>query len=237
MSKLFTTVFLLISITTAAQQGKGAFIPFKLVIIKADTAILDSSLYNGRDSMVAAQQKLYYQAVNNLEEQLNCTDCPKDTSMIAEHKKQLAYLRSKETEITHFKCQHLLSSYSMAVYQFYFNENKPISTIVELPAQKTDAASLAQLADTSKADYIVFFSNIHSVTKKGAPVLKLTTSLYSRKDKKIILNKETEGDTGSRGEMWICSDTVSCLFINGVKSSTDEVSAILFKRQARKRTS
>jgi hypothetical protein len=207
--------------------------PFKLVIIKADTAILDTSLYNGRDTMIAEQQKQYYQTVKSLEEQLNCTDCPKDTSYNKELRNQLQYLKSRESEVKIFQCHHLLSSYSQAVYQFYFNENKPYSKIMEAAVQKTDLASLAQLADTSKADYVVFFSNIHSENKNGQPVLKLTTSLYAKKDNKIIFSKETEGDTISKGEMWACSEKVTCIFTNGVKTSTDEIIGIITKRQTR----
>jgi hypothetical protein len=235
MYKLFTIVFLFLSVTTFGQQGSGTWKPFKLIIIQADTAILDASLNNGRDSMVAAQQKLYYQSVSSLEEQLNCTDCPKDSSHIGELRKQLSYLKSMEDEVKQFRCFHLLSSYSKAVYQFYFNEYKPVSTVVELPARQTDLASLAQLADTSRSDYVVFFSNIRSAIKNGKPILKLTTSLYSKKDNKIIFSKETEGDTSSRGEMWTCRDEVTCMFTNGVKSSTDEVMAVLTKRHMRKK--
>jgi hypothetical protein len=235
MYKLFTIVFLFLSVTAFAQQGSGSWNPFKLIIIQADTAILDASLNNGRDSMVAAQQKLYYQSVSNLEEQLNCTDCPKDSSHIGELRKQLSYLKSMEEEIKQFRCFHLLSSYSKAIYQFYFNEYKPLSTVIELPAQKTDLASLAQLADTSGSDYVVFFSNIRSAVKNGKPILKLTTSLYSKRDNKVIFSKETEGDTSSRGEMWTCRDEVTCMFTNGVKSSTDEVMAVLTKRHMRKK--
>lgn len=236
MYKLVAILFLFLSVTTFGQQVTGSWNPFKLVIIQADTAILDSSLYQGRDSMEAAHQKQYYQTLKGLEEQLNCTDCPKDSNSTGEIRKQLSYLRSMENEVKNFKCFHLLSSYSKAVYQFYFNENKPFATITEAPAQKTDLASLAQLADTAKSDYIVFFSNIHSANEKGKAVLKLTTSLYSQKDKKIIFSKETAGDTFSKGEMWACSQDVTCMFINGVRSSTDEVFTVVGKRQSRKRS-
>jgi hypothetical protein len=65
------------------------------------------------------------------------------------------------------------------------------------------------------------------------PVLKLTTLLYSKKDIKIILSKETEGDTDSRGDMWSCNFNfmLSCLLINGVRTSTDEVANVLRQRQ------
>jgi hypothetical protein len=236
MYKLLLILFLFAGAATYGQQVTGNWNPFTLVIIAADTAILDTSLYSSRDVMVAEQQKQYHQAVNGLEEQLNCVDCPKDSSITKELRDQLSYLKSMENEVKHFQCHHLLSSYSKAVYQFYFNEYKPFSTIKVVPKQKTDLASLAQLADTSKADYIVFFSNIRSVYQAGNPVLKLTTSLYSQKDKKIILSKETEVDVVSKGEMWACTNKVTCMFINGVKSSTDEVFVVLAKRQSRKKS-
>ncbi len=90
------------------QQATGNWNPFKLVIIKSDTAILDTSLYSGRDSMVAEQQRQYYQAVKGLEEQVNCTDCPKDTSFTKELRDQLAWLRSMENEAKQFRCHHIL---------------------------------------------------------------------------------------------------------------------------------
>ena len=104
-----------------------------------------------------------------------------------------------------------------------------------MPNQATDIASLFKLADTSKADYVVFFSNVHSEVKDGLPILKLTTSLYSKKDNKLILIKETEGDKDRRGDMWTCAFEVplSCLLINGVKTSTDEVAPIIAKAQLR----
>ena len=235
MYKLVTLFYLLLSAIAYSQKPAQNWKPFKLVIIKADTAILDTSLNSSRDSMVAQYKKLYYETIKQLEEALVSPDGPKDTSMRRQITNQLAYVKGMEKEVMDFKCFHLLSSDSHAVYQFYFNEYKPHSTITEAAQQKTDLASLAQLADTAKADYVVFFSNIHSVIQNKVPVLKLTTSLYSQKDKKIIFSKETEGGADSRGEMWTCNGTVSCIFTNAVKSSTDEVSAVIMKRQVIKK--
>src|SRR6188474_2515229 len=127
MYRLIAIFFLFLSVSTSAQQTAGNWNPFKLVIIKADTAILDTSLYSGRDIMVAQQQKQYYEAVKNLEEQVNCTDCPKDTSFTKELRNQLSYLKSMENEVKQFRSHHILSTYSLAVYTFYFNEYKPYS--------------------------------------------------------------------------------------------------------------
>ncbi|OQP58233.1 hypothetical protein A3860_07870 [Niastella vici] len=233
-SQLILLLIMLLIVKTTTQAQQGMWKPFKLVIIQPDTAIIDKSYYSASDSLVIKQQKQYYLLVKNLEDQVNCTGCP-DSAAIEASKKDLQLLRSYESEIQRFKYYHVLSNYSIAVYKFYFNEYEPKSTFVELPNQKTDSVSLKMLADTSKADYIVFYSNIHSGGKPGMPVLKLTTCLYSTKDNKVILKKETEGGPTSNGDMWTCSGELECLFINGVRSSTDLVTGILTKRQRRQK--
>ena len=146
-------------------------------------------------------------------------------------------MKAQEDNVKKFEYFQTISQYSTQVYNFYFKKYEPFSTIVELPNQKTDLSSLKNLADTSKADYVVFYSNIHTVEIDGLPTLKLTTSLYSKQDNKIILTKETDGDTNSRGDMWTCSMnvTLSCLLINGVRTSTDEVANVLRERQKRQK--
>jgi hypothetical protein len=147
---------------------------------------------------------------------------------------QKRYYNSREQSVKKVRYYQTLSSYSAEVYDFYFNEYEPFSTILEIPNQSTHIASLKKLVDTSKADYIVFFGNVHTEIRDGMPILKLTTSLYSKKTNKIILTKETEGDATSRGDMWTCGSTIlSCLFINGVRTSTDVIAPEIVKRQIR----
>lgn len=233
MQRIFTTLLLTLSLATYGQRGMWK--PFKLCVIKPDTAIIDKSLFNDTDSIVATQLKRYYQSVDLMEKLINCIGCPRDSGETEKMKQELVRLKSFENEVKKFKYFQLISSYSTEVYNFYFNEYEPFSTIIELPNQRTDNTSLKTLVDTANADYIVFYSKIHSVDKDGLLILKLTTSLYSKKDNKVILSKETEGDTNSRGDMWTCgSTTLSCLLINGVRTSTDEVAKILRQRQIKK---
>jgi len=236
MQKFFTTLLLFFSLVSYGQEGK--FNPFKLVVIKPDTAIIDKSLYGDIDSVQADYLKRYYYSVQQMEQLANSKDFPEDTSFKATQEKMKAELvaaKAAEPQIKKFKYYQTLSSYSAEVYSFYFNEYEPYSTIIELPNQQTDIISLKKLADSTKADYIVFFSNVHTEKKDLLPILKLTTSLYSKKDNKIILTKQTEGDTNSRGDMWTCGSTIlSCLLINGVRTSTDEVSPVIVKAQLRK---
>ena len=236
MQKIFTIILLTFNLTSFGQKGK--FNPFKLIVLKPDTAIVDNSLYSGRDSVEAGYLRRYYHAIEQMEGLVNSKYLQSDTSFMRrqeEYKAELVAAKAAEPEIKKFRYYQTLSTYSTEVYNFYFNEYEPFSKIIELPNQPTDITSLFKLADTSKADYVVFFSNVHSEFKDGLPILKLTTSLYSKKDNKIILTKETEGDVNSRGDMWTCDFNVplSCLLINGVKTSTDEVAPVIAKRQLR----
>lgn len=236
MQKFFTTFLLILSLTSYGQQGRWK--PFKLLVIQPDTAIIDQSLYSDRDSIEADNLKSYYSTLRRYEDLLNFKDYSKEMEKsfkVTQEslKKEIPLMKAQEDNVKKFKYYQTISQYSTQVYNFYFNEYEPFSTIIEIPNQKTDIASLKTLADTSKADYIVFYNNIHTVDKDNLPLLKLTTSLYSKKDNKIILSKETEGDTDSRGDMWTCNFNVmlSCLLINGVRTSTDEVANVLRQRQ------
>ncbi|MGB4771927.1 MAG: hypothetical protein WBP58_10730 [Chitinophagaceae bacterium] len=236
MQKFFTIVILLLNLTSYGQKGK--FIPFKLVILKPDTAVIEKSLYGDIEIVQSDFLERYYSSVQQIEKLVNSKDFQSDTNFKAEQeqmKLDLSSAKAVETEIKKFKYFQTLSTYSTEVYNFYFNEYEPYSTIIELNNQKTDIQSIRKLADTTKADYVVYFSNVHTVITDGLPILRLTTSVYSKKEDKVILRKETEGDTKSRGGMWTCGKTtLSCLLINGVRTSTNEIAPIIAKEQMRR---
>ncbi len=237
MKNFFTTILLIFSLASYGQ--KGSFIPFKLIVIQLDTAIIDKSLYGDTDSVQLDYQKRYYNSLKQMEDLLKFEGYSKEMAQKFKEtqerlKKEIPLMKAQEENVKKFKYYHTLSAYSSEVYNFYFNEYEPFSAIIELPNQNTDISSIVKIADTSKADYIVFFSNVHTDVKDGLPILQLTTSLYSKKDNKIILTKQTEGDTSSRGDMWTCgSTTLSCLLINGVRTSTGQVAPEIAKRQIR----
>jgi hypothetical protein len=238
MQKIFTTFLLVFSLASYGQEGRWK--PFKLLVIQPDTAIIDQSLFGDRDSVEADNLKSYYSTLKRYEDLLNFKDYSKEMEKSFKEtqtrlQKEIPLMKAQEENVKKFKYYQTISQYSTQVYNFYFNEYEPFSTIIEIPNQRTDIGSLKTLADTSKSDYVVFYSNLHTVDKDGLPILKLTTSLYSKKENKVILSKETDGDTDSRGDMWTCNFNVrlSCLLINGVRTSTDEVASILRQRQIR----
>ena len=189
MQRIFTTLLLVLSLTTYGQRGMWK--PFKLCVVKPDTAFIDQLLFSDRDSIEADNLKSYYASLKRMEDLLNFKDYSKEMEKSFQEtqerlKKQIPLMKAQEENVKKFKYYQTISQYSTQVYNFYFNEYEPFSTIIELPNQKTDLLSLKNLADTSKADYIVFYKNIHTVDKDNLPVLKLTTSLYSKKDNKIM---------------------------------------------------
>jgi hypothetical protein len=240
MQRIFTTILLVVSLTSYGQEGMWK--PFKLLVIQPDTAIIHQSLFSDRDSIEADNLKSYYSSIKQKEKLLNFKNYSKEREksfkdMQERLKKEIPLIKAQEDKVKKFKYFQTISQYSTQVYNYYFNEYEPFSTILQVPNQKTDYPSLKILADTTKADYIVFYSNIHTVDNDGLLVLKLTTSLYSKKGEKIILSQETVGDTNSRGDMWTCSMNVmlSCLLINGVRTSTDEVANVLREHQIRQK--
>jgi hypothetical protein len=239
MQKLLTLLLLTIHLASFGQNGMWK--PFKLIVIKPDTAIIDNSLLSDIAGIEAANLKAYYSSIKQMEELLSFKDYPKDMEKSFKEtqekmENEIIQARAAEEQVKKFKYFETVSSYSTSVYNFYFNEYEPFSSIKEIPCQQTNIEALRLLADSVKAEYVVFFSAIHTIIQDGRPVLKLTTSLYSKEENQIILSKETEGDTNSRGDMWTCNmdNTLSCLLINGVRTSTDEIASILRKRQIQK---
>jgi hypothetical protein len=238
MQRAFVVLLVLLNIQSLGQKGRWE--SFKLLVIQPDTAIVDKSFKSEKDTIEASNLRAYYASLKQIEDLLNSRDSSEEMDSIfkatkAELKNRISLIKAQEEQVKKFKYYQVISQYSAAVYNFYFNEYEPFSSIVEVPKQKTDLRTLKNLANTSKADYIVFYSNIHTIEREALPILKLTTSLYSKRENKIILIKETEGDINSRGDMWTCDMGVmlSCLLINGVRTSTDAVADILRKKQAK----
>ena len=238
MRKILIAFLLTFGLISHAQIGQWK--PFKLYIVTPDTAIIHQSLMSDIDTIEADNLSSYYASLKRMEELLNFKSYSKESEssfkeMQEDLKRQIPLMKASEERVKKFKYFQTISQYSAQIYNFYFNEYEPFSMISEITNQKTDLLSLKALADTANADYVVFYTNVHTVDIGGRLALKLTTSLYSKKENKIILRRETEGGTESWGEMWGCDMNIrlSCLLLNGVRTSSEEVANILRQRQIR----
>ncbi len=244
MKKNFVILLLTIAINTFGQTKE--IVPFKLVIIRPDTAIIDVALYKERDMFEAKHKKMAYECLSprsyskdSLKTRHNSiSDLPKNIPVESDF--------IKDPEIESFKYYHLISQYSTAVYSFlfntYMNNSRSRVPILEVPNQKVNHPLLKKLAQITGADYIIYFQNVHTLFQDSQFVLNLSTFLYSRKKNKIIFKTTTEGDTINRGMQsefyitWTCdpSNRISCLFINGIRTSNEEILDVLKKLQFQK---
>jgi hypothetical protein len=234
--KSITIILLIILLSIDAYCQKGIFKPFKLIVISPDTAVIDPSLIGFEDSVEQSHLRAYYNSINQMEEMLVFTDYPDDMKKQFEENKKLTKAnldsaRKYENEVKKFKYFQVISEYSVSVFQFSFNEYPPFSTFQLIKSCPSNIGSIKQLADSLQADYIVGYKNIHTEKNNGDLILRLTTFVYSKKEDKIILEKETTGDLNSHGDMWTCDNPLNCLLINGVRSSTENVSGLIYGRQ------
>ena len=232
---------ILLTLTFTSYGQKGMYRPFKMVIISVDTVTIDKALFSFIDTIQQDHLNGYYASLKQLEEIANDTTVyPKELMTEKESKEtklqtkaELDTLKKYEYKIKQFKYYQTISEYSTQVYQFYFNEYPPLSTFQLIDKSKISLKNLSHIADSLKAEYVLGFKNIHTENNNGRLTIKLTTILYSKKDNKILLEKETTGNENSYGDMWTCMNPLSCLLITAVKSSTANVADILRRRQHR----
>jgi len=211
--------------------------PIKIIILKPDTAIIDKTLRNDIDSIEIEHLKSYYTCTKGsdaFEKDFSSSKYPTIESL-----KLNESFFNLPAEVRQFRFFHLISEYSKQIYEFYFSKNQVPSEIVEMPSERTDLSSLKKLADKNKADYIVFFHNIHTVIKDSLPVLRMSTLVYSRGEQRLIVDEEIESNcinvmsnSDESSTMWNCNARVKlqCLLVNSVRSSTELVSALLVRR-------
>lgn len=228
----------LVSISTLSFGQKGIYKPFKMIIITPDTAIIENELKVFIDTVEQNYIRRYYYSVRQMEELLNFKDYSDE--MKEQFEKNRARLEENikaakliEPEIKKFKYFETIPIYTSEVFQLYFNEYPPNSTfqIVRRGSLKTD--NLEQIANEYGADYVVSYKDIHTDSKDGQIIMRLTTTLYSKRKAKVLMDKESSGDTHSYGDLWTCSDPLSCLLVTCVRSSSMEIYEVVSKLQKR----
>lgn len=206
-----------------------------MVIVSPDTATIDSGLKTFQDSIEADYIKGYYKSIEQMEQFLNQKDESPGKKEMDESKKKIEEIlkikKQSEQYVKRFRYFETISVYSNSVLQMYFNEYPPYSTFQTV--RKTDLKSndLQQIADDFKADYVVTYKDIRTVNDNGRLIMKMTTTLYSRKKSKALWEKTETGDMNSYGDMWTCMNPLSCLLITCVKSSTTDIFETISKAQ------
>jgi hypothetical protein len=113
----------------------------------------------------------------------------------------------------------------------YFNEYPPYSTFQTVRTTDLKSNDLKEIADQFKADYVVRYKGIQTDNDGNRVIMKMTTTLYSRKISKVLWEKLGTGDMNSYGDMWTCMNPLSCLLITSVKSSTTDIFETVSERE------
>lgn len=207
-------------LAATAQKNKESF---ALLVLEPDTAVLEGSLQAEVKTIEQDQQDKYNAAVQQMESVIN-TGYPKETEKQMsrtrdEIKKALQQLKEKKQD--QFRYYHLLSSELTEECIRHFAKN-PSVRIAEYEFKTQDLSALNNLCNKMNSDYVVFFSDIRGKTNDNSPVLKITTSLYSRKDNAIIYSQPAE----------VCCDNkrkgaLSSLLRDAALLSFDQIIAVL----------
>jgi hypothetical protein len=217
----------LISTLSFGQQSE--YRPFKMIIISPDTAIIDEELKLFPDTIESDYVKRYYNSIKQIEDFLDHTD---DKKMRKEYEEKLKFAKQSEIEIKKFKYFETIPVYSSSVLQMYFNEYPPNSTFQVVRTKDLKSKNLKEIAEAYQADYVVKYTGVYTVNfHNGVIAMNLMTILFSSKDSQILFEKRSVGNMNSYGDMWTCSNPLSCLLITSVKSSTTEIYDTVSKRQ------
>jgi len=232
------------SLADLGSFGQTGLIPFKLLVLRPDNAIIDKSLNTQKDSFELKQIRSDLECRNISIDSL--LTMKKPISPGFEYSSVDLYSLESLKQVFDYKYYYFLSEYSAQSYEFLFNNYQQSNgvyamahdaTVVEMANQKTDRRSLKLLADSVKADYIVYFKNIRTVSISSSLSLKMSTSLYSRKENKVISSFSTIADNINRGEnsgikiMWRCITEFSCLLTNSIKGSVERIVETITKLQ------
>jgi len=211
---------LVMCLAVRAQKNKESF---ALLVLQPDTAILEGSLQSEIKTVEQDQQDKYNSAIQQMESVVNA-GYPKETEKQMsrtreEIKKTLHLLKEKNPD--EFRYYHLVSSELTEECIRYYAQN-PSVRITEHEFKSRDLSKLNDLSNQLNCDYIVFFSDIRGNTAGNAPVLKITTSLYSKKDNAVIYSQPIE----------VCCDNkrkgaLSSLLRDAAVSSFEQIIAVM----------
>ena len=223
MKKIFFLLFLFTGVNGMTQKNNN--LSLVLGILQPDTAMLEGPLKSEVKIVEQDQQEKYNNAIRQMEMVMNLKDYSKENEKQMsrtreEIKKMLPLLKEKNTK--NFRYYHLLSSSLGEACTAQFGKN-PLIRIEEYNLQASEIDRLNEIAGKMNCDYIIFFSDIRGQSTNNSPVLKLTTSVYSKKDNAVILSQPSEVccDKGKHKEV------LSSLLQDAAVSSLEQIVALI----------
>jgi len=204
-----------------------------MVVMAPENIEVPTELRQFKDSIVSKRIKAFYDEKKRLQNYI-ANDYPESMKASPEKiKKAESELKRMESLESRMKAYKFYGDmlYSVSVLNMAFNEYEPYSYIKGIEYYKKIKNIFENFVKTNELDNIMFLDDFVISKSENDFIMTSTVKLYSLKDKKVIVEKNIIGDTGSHGDMWTCTDPLSCLMVTTVKSAIENVAPEIGKRQ------
>ena len=229
--------------------------PFRLLVIKPDTARIADSLFVWADSIKQKHIDRYYGSIEALEStrEMSDTDARREIDL------NINEAKLREKQVHNFKYYHTIAILTLFDISRLFNTNYSDGYIQRqivldgsvIDSQGTNSYDLEKLGKLYDVDYIVTFDDIRSGGRNGFGTIKYTMTLYWTKPNKVILKKEIEGNAPvdnykSLQEIYFggsdrknrfhesgvhCDNYLECMLISAARFSTEELFKAINKNE------
>jgi hypothetical protein len=212
---------------------ESTYKPFSILIISPDSSKLDGGLSHLTDSIELEYRETYYQTIKELEVRKNIEGDDKkvETEMTIQRAKWL------EMEVYDFKYYQMISIGAFVTLLENFNKyswaKKSLTCEIE-ERRWLFTYDMEKLAKYYDVDYIIYFRDIKALKNNDNGdtfTIKMTTSLFSRADSKVIVEKETTGTSENIYCKLREQNKLMCLLTTIIESSTDVLISELSERQ------
>ena len=254
MKFLLTFFATVLTFNCSLGQGKTEqelFKPFTIKIIKPDTARIADSLKVYADTLEKRHRDGHFSIIRNMERNFNKMKEHMDDEAKNHATLQIQQMKSRENEIYKFKYYHTIAEKTLFELGKLFNANYWESRVTILEGNLIDPVDLVThdlqiLREHFKDDYTVTFEDIHTDRRNEILILKYVVTLFSKKEHKVILRKEIEGNApvdnykllsdifppGNQHESGIhCENYLDCVIKSAVRFSTEELFNAISERQ------
>jgi hypothetical protein len=214
-------ILILPLITVYSQQNNR---PAGILVINPDTAVINIIWQKNIASLQADFQNEYaYRETQT--EMLSASKEPLPDSVKRKKEKLLFDKNSgilSGVDIRHFKYYDILSFKVAQALDAELNTRAPYIAIRVTTSGRISTGTIQPLARQANADYVIYFSNIHTGPDALVQELIFNLVLYSAKGNKVIFSKTMAvGDCGA-GNNLSCGHSLSCLFSEcGVQSARE----------------
>lgn len=221
------SIFFLILLSQILFAQKSEKKIFKLQVMSPENIFVPENLTKYKDTIVNNRNKSFYNQKKQIQELISFTDYPDDMKDDFEKTKkdadlQLKYMDSIEPNLKNYQISDDFL-YSVAVLNMVYNEYEPFSEISGVKYSEVASKNIENYCEKNNLDYLILFEKpIISESQNGYEMNSII-KIFSKKVKKIIVEKKVFGDTNSYGDLWTCGNPLSCLIITSIRNSMEVI--------------